>query len=304
VAAMLCRYDRQNAGDTGWNSGTGTSPAARPEPEPGTPLDAGELGRFPFRVLPPHSTEEFLTGNLSPNDIYTLVLTEEYTDTFFTITSENVKIVETVSTLDGWELRTKAEGTVFLKVTNQRTGQQRRLTVGVGTGQGDGTDGSIWPGVDAVNPFQSAVEYPDGPGPYRAERLEIIRLANEVRVRHGANECVVSEVLMSDAQKLAEMKPQGHDEIAETQRRRDFGCFHGVGCNLYRSTNAGKVRYLPPSAVRLWDQSPGHHDAMVNKGADSMGIGLCYDEETKTAYCVMYVGGCQAEGQLFGNPHN
>ena len=206
--------------------------------------------------------------------------------------------------MNGWELRTKAEGSAFLKVTNQRTGQQRRLTVNVGTGQRNGTGESIWPGVDAANPFQSAVDYPDGPGPYRTERLEIIRLTNEVRVRNGAKECVVSEALMSAAQKLAEMKPQGHDERAEIQCRRDFGCQHGVGCNLYRSTNAGSVKYLPPTAVRLWDQSPGHHAAMVNNGADTMGIGLCYDEETKTAYCVMYVGCCQFEGRFFGTPHN
>ena len=275
VAAMLCRYDRLTA-------------------------ENKEPDGFPFRVLPPHTTEEFLTGNLSPNDTYTLVMTEEYAGSFFTVTSDNVKIIETVSTPNGWEIRTRAEGEVFLKVTNQRTGQQRRLTVNVGGGTGE----SIWPGVDAAKPFQSAVEYPDGPGPYRTERLEIIWLANEVRVRNGAKECVVSEALMSAAQKLAETKPQGHDGQAEIQFRADFGCQHGVGCNLYRSTNAGNVKYLPPTAVKSWDQSPGHHAAMINKGADTMGIGLYYDEETKTAYCVMYVGDCQFEGQFFDNPHN
>ena len=42
---------------------------------------------------------------------------------------------------------------------------------------------------------------------------------------------------------------------------------------------------------------------MVNKGSDSMGIGLHYDEDTKTAYCVMFIGDCQAARQLFGNSH-
>ncbi|MBP5718509.1 MAG: hypothetical protein J6X53_05965, partial [Abditibacteriota bacterium] len=77
----------------------------------------------------------------------------------------------------------------------------------------------------------------------------------------------------------------------------------GVGCNLYYSTNAGSVAYLPPMAVKLWEQSRGHYVTLVNRGSDSMGVGLHYDEDTKTAYCVLFIGDCQAIGQLLGNAH-
>ena len=56
-------------------------------------------------------------------------------------------------------------------------------------------------------------------------------------------------------------------------------------------------------AVKGWEQSRGHYVAMVNKNSDSMGVGLHYDEETKTAYCVLFIGDCQAIGQLLGNAH-
>ena len=279
VAAMLCRYDR-------------------------LVVENKEPDGFPFRLAPPHTTEEFLTGNLNVNDTYTLLVNEDYTDSYYTVGSDNTKIVEVVYSAGAWNLRTKAEGTAFLTVTRQDTGEQWKLPVTVGGSSGNRDSGNIWAAALDAAARKSTAVYPDGPGPYRDERLEIIRLANEVRVQNGRKECVVSEALMSAAQKFAEMEPKEHDDHLQYQCRADFGCRHGVGCNLYYSTNAGSVQYLPVSAVRGWDQSLMHQAAMLNNGADTMGIGLHYNEETKTAYCVMFVGCCQTEGRLFGTAHD
>lgn len=149
-----------------------------------------------------------------------------------------------------------------------------------------------------------AVDFGDVPKDHwaREERLEIIRLANEVRVRNGVKECVVSEALMDAAQKFAETMPQDHDISLEYQLRAESGCNHGVGCNLYRATNV-KLSAMPISAVYAWEHSRGHYVAMVNAASDSMGIGLYHDEAENTWYSVMFIGDCQKAGNVFGNSH-
>ena len=264
VAAMLCRYDRMVNG--------GSS--------------------LPFQVAPPHTAEELATGRLEPNEVYTLLVGDAYADGNYAIASGNPDAVEVLYLDHAWQLRTKASGTAVLTITDKRTGDQQTLYVTVG---GTAAIPALPAGADA--------NQDDSRNYYRAERLEIIRLANEVRVRNDAKECVVSEALMDAAQKFADTMPTGHDIPLEYQFRVESGCTHGVGCNLYRSMNTGSLSYLPPMAVKGWEQSRGHYVAMVNKNSDSMGVGLHYDEETKTAYCVLFIGDCQAIGQLLGNAH-
>ena len=263
VAAMLCRYDRMVNGGND----------------------------LPFQVAPPHRLEELVTGKLEPDEVYTLLVGNAYADGNYAITSGNTDTVTVTYTDHAWQLRTKTSGTAILTITDKRTGDQQSLYVTVG-------------GTTAIPALPAGTdEVQDNQNDYRAERLKIIRLANEVRVRNDAKECVVSEALMDAAQKFAETMPTGHDIPLEYQFRVESGCTHGVGCNLYRSTNAGSVKYLPPVAVKMWEQSRGHYVTLVNKGSDSMGVGLHYDEETKTAYCVLFIGDCQAIGQLLGNAH-
>ena len=265
VAAMLCRYDKKVNG----------------------------ASSLPFQVAPPHTAEELASGRLEPNDTYTLLVGEAYTDGNYAITSGNPEAVEIAYQNHAWQIRTKASGMAVLTITDKRTGEQQSLYVTVGK-----ASAPTLPAESETNEHQD-----ENRDEYRAERLEIIRLANEVRVRNDARECVVSEALMDAAQKFADTMPTGHNIPLEYQFRAEAGCTHGVGCNLYRSTNAGSVKYLPPVAVKLWEQSRGHYVTLVNKGSDSMGVGLHYDEETKTAYCVLFIGDCQAAGQLFGNAH-
>ena len=260
VAAMLCRYDKKVNG----------------------------ASSLPFQVAPPHTAEELASGQLEPNEVYTLLVGEAYTDGNYAITSGNPEAVEIAYQNHAWQIRTKASGTAILTITDKRTGEQQSLYVTVGKAA-----------VPALPAESETNEHQDeNRDEYRAERLEIVRLANEVRTRNDARECVVSEALRS-------MTAKGPSERRGTlvNTGSESGCTHGVGCNLYRSTNAGSVKYLPPVAVKLWEQSRGHYVTLVNKGSDSMGVGLHYDEETKTAYCVLFIGDCQAVGQLLGNTH-
>ncbi|MBQ9348514.1 MAG: hypothetical protein IJT94_14460, partial [Oscillibacter sp.] len=272
VAAMLCRYDRMVHGASG----------------------------LPFQVAPPHTAEELVTGKLEPDEVYTLLVGDAYADGNYAIASGNPDAVEVRYLDHAWQLRTKASGVAVLTITDKRSGEQQSLYVTVDNASAVPALPAV---TDAVQDDHQNDDRDDSRNDYRAERLEIIRLANEVRVRNGAKECVVSEALMDAAQKFAETMPTDHNIALEYQLRAESGCNHGVGCNLYRSTNAGDVAYLPPMAVKLWEQSRGHYVALVNKGSDSMGVGLHYDEATKTAYCVLFIGDCQAVGQLLGNAH-
>ena len=185
-----------------------------------------------------------------------------------------------------WQLRTKASGSAFLTITDKRTGEEQTLYVTVGS-----------PGGNAA-----PAEKEDSLDAYREERLEIIRRANEVRVRNGVQECVVSEALMEAAQRFAETKPDAHDIPLEYELRLQAGCSHGVGCNIYHASNV-KQSAMPISAVYGWEHSRGHYLAMVNAASDSMGIGLYYDKAENTWYSVMFIGDCQKAGSVLGNSH-
>ena len=212
VAAMLCRYDKAVNG----------------------------TNRLPFQVAPPHTAEELASGKLEPNETYTLLVSEAYSDSGFAVTSNNQDAVEVSYEEYAWKLHTKSSGAAVLTITDKRTGDQQALYVTV-TGTAE----------TPAPPAETAENLDE----YRAEWLEIIRLANEVRVRNGAKECVVSEVLMDAAQKFAETMPLDHNIPLEYQLRSESGCTQGVGCNLYRSTNSESVAYLPPMAVKGWEQS-------------------------------------------------
>ena len=42
---------------------------------------------------------------------------------------------------------------------------------------------------------------------------------------------------------------------------------------------------------------------MTIDSSDSVGVGLHYDEATKTWFAAMFIGDCQTSAAVMGNPH-
>ena len=261
VAAMLSRYDKATVNDSG----------------------------FKFRVAPPHTMEELYTGRLAENEVYALLVSEEYADSVYALASDNPGVMEIAYADNAWKIRTKNAGNAVLTATDKRTGVQWTLPVTVGN--------------EAEKPASPAENGTGGTkDELRKERLKIVEFVNEARKRGGLREVAVSEALMDAAQAFAETLPTGHDLTLETECRNRFGCCHGAGCNLYYASGYDPS-ILAANAVAGWTNSRGHYVAMMNDSADSVGIGAHYDEDSGTYYCVMFIGDCRTESALFGNPH-
>ena len=258
VAAMLSRYDKATVSD----------------------------GGFKFRVAPPHTMEELYTGRLAENEVYALLVSEEYADSAYALASDNPGVMEISYADNAWKIRTKGAGTAVLTATDKRTGVQWTLPVTVG-------NGAEKPATPTENVTKDEL---------RKERLKIVELLNEARKRGGLREVAVSEALMDAAQAFAETLPTDHDLTLEIECRNRFGCYHGAGCNIYRAKHYDPS-ILSANAVAGWTNSRAHYVAMMNDSADSVGIGAHYDEESDTHFIVMFIGDCQLESGIFGNPH-
>ena len=186
-----------------------------------------------------------------------------------------------------WIVEAKSAGRAVLTATDRRTGKQRTLPVTVGGSAKTPEDDS-----GNLPDLNANMEY----------RQEIIRLANEVRVRSGVKALTPNEALMNAAQIYAEMMPYDHDSQMESELRARYGCYHGVACNLQRSTGYD-LPDLAEQSIRAWVESRGHYLTMVNDSSDSIGVGMYYNAGNKTWFLTMYVGDCQLESELFGNPH-
>ena len=243
-------------------------------------------GGFKFRVAPPHTMEELYTGRLAENEAYTLLVSEEYADSACALASDNPGVMEVSYADSAWKIRTKGAGTAVLTATDKRTGVQWTLPVTVGN-----------EAEKPASPAESGTK-----NELRKERLKIVEFVNEARKRGGLREVAVSEALMDAAQAFAETLPTDHDLSLEIECRNRFGCYHGAGCNIYRAKHYDPS-ILSANAVAGWTNSRAHYVAMMNDSADSVGIGAHYDEESDTHFIVMFIGDCQLESGIFGNPH-
>ena len=77
-----------------------------------------------------------------------------------------------------------------------------------------------------------------------------------------------------------------HDPIPEEERREGF-----------------PGEEIPERAAGGWEQSRPHYLAMTIESSDSVGVGLHYDEATKTWFAAMFIGDCQTSAAVMGNPH-
>jgi uncharacterized protein YkwD len=244
---------------------------------------------FKFRVAPPHTIEELYAGSLAENETYTLLVSEDYADSACALASDNPGVMEVSYADNAWKIRTKGAGNAVLTATDKRTGVQWTLPVTVGNGA-----------EKPASPADSGTGV--AKDELRKERLKIVELLNEARKRGGLKEVAVSEALMDAAQAFAETLPTDHDMTLEAECRHRFGCYHGVGCNIYRAKHYDPS-ILSANAVAGWTNSRAHYVAMMNESADSVGIGAHYDEESDTHFIVMFIGDCQLESGIFGNPH-
>ena len=187
-----------------------------------------------------------------------------------------------------WQIRTKSAGKTAVIVTDKRTGAHWTLNITVGEND---ENGKI-PPETGINSEA-----------FMEQRMEIVHLVNEARKRSGAKEITVSETLMDAAQMFAETQPKDHDLTLETECRERFGCYHGAGCNIFTSKGYA-LSEIPELAVRSWEKSRGHYVTMVNEAADSIGVGLYFNESEKPGYCVVFIGDCLFESELFGNFHS
>jgi uncharacterized protein YkwD len=246
-------------------------------------------GGFKFRVAPPHTIEELYAGSLAENETYTLLVSEDYADSAYALASDNPGVMEISYADCAWKIRTKNAGNAVLTATDKRTGVQWTLPVTVGNGA-----------EKPASPADSGTGV--AKDELRKERLKIADFVNEARKRGGLREVAVSEALMDAAQAFAETLPTDHDMTLEAECRHRFGCYHGVGCNIYRAKHYDPS-ILSANAVAGWTNSRAHYVAMMNGSADSVGIGAHYDEESDTHFIVMFIGDCQLESGIFGNPH-
>ena len=243
-------------------------------------------GGFKFRVAPPHTIEELYAGSLAENETYTLLVSEDYADSVYALASDNPGVMEIFYADNAWKIRTKNAGNAVLTATDKRTGVQWTLPVTVGNGA-----------EKPATPTESGTK-----DELRKERLKIVELLNEARKRGGLREVAVSEALMDAAQAFAETLPTDHDLTLEIECRNRFGCYHGAGCNIYRAKHYDPS-ILSANAVAGWTNSRAHYVAMMNDSADSVGIGAHYDEDSGTYCCVMFIGDCRTESEVFGNSH-
>lgn len=131
------------------------------------------------------------------------------------------------------------------------------------------------------------------------ERLLVV--LNEFRGRQGRGEVSRDEELADAAeyyaQLMAEKGKLGHTvgESTPSERAKRYGydyCLvtENVG---YIQTNADlSVSELATRLESGWEESPGHRENMLDPDVTEVGIGVAYDEKTKTYFGV----------QLFGRP--
>ena len=113
---------------------------------------------------------------------------------------------------------------------------------------------------------------PDSPSEVRKQIQEVIKYTNQVRIKHGSSPVVENEALDRGAAvrakeiytKFSHQRPDGRDSST--------AYYEAMAGNILleniASTLSGAKR-----AVDLWEHSPGHLVALIDKGATHIGVG-------------------------------
>ena len=113
---------------------------------------------------------------------------------------------------------------------------------------------------------------PDSPSEVRKQIQEVIKYTNQVRIKHGSAPVVENEALDRGAAvrakeiytKFSHERPDGSDSNTAYYAA---GAGNIEGENIAATPDGGK------DAVYLWEHSPGHLVALINKNATHIGVG-------------------------------
>lgn len=125
-------------------------------------------------------------------------------------------------------------------------------------------------------------------------RLEMVRLINEVRQKHGLAELPVDDRLMNATQDVSTQHFREHTQY-EREAVIAYGWLYG-GCHNLTCFNMASDGDIARRAVTNWVNSPGHLQSMLREDVTCIGVGVTIEDDI--AYCHMFAGDPTGHGIL------
>ena len=125
-------------------------------------------------------------------------------------------------------------------------------------------------------------------------RLEMARLINEVRQKHGLAELPVDDRLMNATQDVSTQRFKEHTQY-EREAVIAYGWLYG-GCHNLTCFSGVSTGDIARRAVTNWVNSPGHLQSMLREDVTCIGVGVTIEDDT--AYCHMFAGDPTGHGIL------
>lgn len=125
-------------------------------------------------------------------------------------------------------------------------------------------------------------------------RLEMARLINEVRQKHGLAELPVDDRLMNATQDVSTQHFKEHTQY-EREAVITYGWLYG-GCHNLTCFSGVSTGDIARRAVTNWVNSPGHLQSMLREDVTCIGVGVTIEDDT--AYCHMFAGDPTGHGIL------
>lgn len=118
-------------------------------------------------------------------------------------------------------------------------------------------------------------------------RDAMVEQINAVRKQYGKSELAVNQSLMAAAQDCSSQLFTYHQNKVECQTVAKHGYPYGFGSNLTVFTGRSGLD-IAERAVDNWVNSAGHLQTLLDRDADSVGVGITVDNGR--AFCYMFVG--------------
>lgn len=221
--------------------------------------------------------------------------------TSVTAVSSNPEVIA-LEQVRGWHvMAAKAPGTAEVRVTDE-AGRTASVTVTVGG------EPSPAPKPEAASPDTAQApadvspvvnsEWSHNPEADLTAnmdvRLEMARLINEVRQKHGLAELPVDDRLMNATQDISTQRFKEHTQY-EREAVIAYGWLYG-GCHNLTCFNMASDGDIARRAVTNWVNSPGHLQSMLREDVTCIGVGVTIKDDT--AYCHMFAGDPTGHGIL------
>ena len=221
--------------------------------------------------------------------------------TSVTAVSSNPEVIA-LEQVRGWHvMAAKAPGTADVRITDE-AGHTASVTVTVGGGS------ASTPKPEAASPdtAQTSADVspvvnsewshnPEADLTANMEiRLEMVRLINEVRQKHGLAELTVDDRLMNATQDVSTQRFKEHTQY-EREAVITYGWLYG-GCHNLTCFSGVPTGDIARRAVTNWVNSPGHLQSMLREDVTCIGVGVTIEDDT--AYCHMFAGDPTGHGIL------